>query len=524
MAARKYSPDEITAVIVRRRWWLLVPLAIGLALAPVLSRYAPERYRSEALILVIPQQVPDAYVRPTVNESVAGRLPALTEQILSRSRLELIIQEMNLYPAERTRWVMEDVVQRMRRDVKTEVVGGREINAFRVSYESDSPERARRVTERLSSLYIDRNQEDRANQANQTSDFLETQLTLAKQRLIEQEKRLEDYRRANAGQMPEQLQGNLQAIQSTNMRLQAVNEAANRAQERRLLLERQIADTMAAPLTQPAVVAVGPGETPILPSAARQLEAQQARLTFLLQRNTPDHPDVVALKRTIEELTVRAQAEAESEAAAPGVARPATPEEAAREKRLLELKAQLDVLDLQLSANRTEQARLNQTIVEYQAKVDAMPTRQSELVELTRDYSTMQTAYASLLMKRQDSVIAANLEVRRIGEQFQIVDPASRPERPYNQRQRLTIMSSGAAAGLLLGVLVVGLLEYRDSSFRSAEEVVAALEIPVLASIPVMVSDRERRVARRRGLMKDAAGTVVLLGAVLVVVLWRLQS
>jgi polysaccharide chain length determinant protein (PEP-CTERM system associated) len=523
MAVRKYSPDEITALIVRRRWLLLVPFAIGVALAPVLARYAPERYRSEALILVIPQQVPDEYVRPTVNESVAGRLPALTEQILSRSRLEQIIQEMDLYPAERARWVMEDVVERMRGDVNTEVVGGREINAFRVSYESDSPERARRVTERLSSLYIDRNQEDRANQANQTSDFLATQLTLAKQRLVEQEKKLEDYRRANAGQLPSQLQGNLQTIQSTNLQLQAINEAANRAQERRLLLERQMADTMAVPLTQPAPVAVGPtGETPIMPSAARQLEAAKARLTFMLQRNTPDHPDVVALNRLIEDLTVRAQAEADGEAE--GVTRPATPEEAAREKRLRELKAQLDVLDLQLSANRAEEARLKQTIVEYQTKVDAVPTRESELVELTRDYSTMQAAYASLLMKQQDSVIAANLEVRRIGEQFQIVDPASRPERPYNQSQRLAVMGSGAAAGLLLGVLIVGLLEYRDSSFRSAEEVVSALELPVLASIPVMESDRERRVARRRGLMKDAAGTVVLVGAVLVLVVWRLQS
>jgi polysaccharide chain length determinant protein (PEP-CTERM system associated) len=522
MPARKYSPDEITAIIVRRRWLLLVPVAIGVALVPFLSRYAPERYRSESLILVIPQQVPNDYVRPTVREGVAGRLPALTEQILSRSRLELIIQEMNLYPAERARWVMEDVVERMRSDVDTQVVGGDDINAFRVSYESDDPERARQVTERLASLYIDRNQEDRANQANQTSDFLDTQLALAKQRLIEQEQKLEAYRRANAGQLPSQLGGNLQAIQNANTQLQAINEAANRAQERRLLIERQMADILAVPMPPPATVAVEPGEAPIMPSAARQLEAAKARLTLLLRRNTPDHPDVLALNRLIEDLTVSAAAEAAADAS--GVSRPATPEEAAREKRLLELKAQLEVLDLQMAANRTEEARIKRSILEYQAKVDAVPTRESELVELTRDYSTMQTAYASLLMKRQDSVIAANLEVRRIGEQFQIVDPASRPERPYNQRQRLTIMSSGAAVGLLLGVLLIGLLEYRDSSFRSAEEVMEALQLPVLASIPVMASDRERRVARRRGLMKDAAGTAVCLGALVVLVLWRVLS
>ena len=168
--------------------------------------------------------------------------------------------------------------------------------------------------------------------------------------------------------------------------------------------------------------------------------------------------------------------------------------------------------------------RLKQTIAEYQAKVDAVPTRESELVELTRDYSTMQTAYVSLLMKREDSVIAANLERRQIGEQFRLVDVASRPERPDNQLQRLAVISSGAAAGLVLGLLGVGLLERRDSSFRCAEEVLEALSLPVFASIPMMVSERERRKAKWRRLAIDAGGTALLLAAAAVVVVWRFQS
>ena len=115
MSVRTYTLNEIVSVIARRRWLILVPFAFGVAIAPLLARYAPERYRSEALILVIPQQVPDNYVKPTVSESVEERLPAITDQILSRSRLERIIQEMDLYKAERAREVMEDVVQTMRR-------------------------------------------------------------------------------------------------------------------------------------------------------------------------------------------------------------------------------------------------------------------------------------------------------------------------------------------------------------------------------------------------------------------------
>jgi len=517
VSIRKYSPGEIASVIAQRRWLILVPFAFGVALAPLLARYAPERYRSEALIVVIPQQVPDNYVKPTVNESVEERLPSLTDQILSRSRLERIIQEMDLYKVQRAHGVMEDVVQLMRRDTTTSAMG-KDIDSFRISYVSDNAETARKVTERLASLYIDQNSKDREAQAENTSTFLDTQLTEAKRRLIEQEKKLEDYRKSHAGQMPSQLQGNLQAIQNANMQLQALNESTNRAQERRLLIERQLADTRAL-----SAMPAPPGSDAPL-STAQQLEVAKARLAAVLQRYTPDHPDVVSLKRTIAELTARM----ESEVSVDGTEAPSekfvTPAEAAQQKKILDFEAELAVLDFQLAANRTEDARLKRTISEYQTKVDAVPTRESELVELTRDYSTMQAAYASLLMKREDSVIAANLERRQIGEQFRLVDAASRPERPYNLLERLAIIASGAVAGVVLGLLGVAVLERRDSSFRRAEEVLAALSLPVFASIPVMASERERREAKWRSLVIDAAGTTLLLAAAAVVVVWRIQS
>ena len=127
-------------------------------------------------------------------------------------------------------------------------------------------------------------------------------------------------------------------------------------------------------------------------------------------------------------------------------------------------------------------------VAEYQAKIDVVPTRESELVELTRDYSTMQAAYTSLLVKREDAMLAANLERRQIGEQFRLLDTASMPERPYNQTQRIGIMLSAAAAGLVIGLLVIGWREFGDSSLRSETEALKALAIPVLAQVPLMLS------------------------------------
>jgi hypothetical protein len=135
----------------------------------------------------------------------------------------------------------------------------------------------------------------------------------------------------------------------------------------------------------------------------------------------------------------------------------------------------------------------------------------------------MQTAYTNLLMKREDAVVAANLEGAQIGERFRLVDRALKPERPYNYVERRAIMASGAIAGLALGVLAAGLLEYRDSSFRSADEVQKALSLPVLASIPTMASENERRTTRLRRWALDAGGVMLLLVAGAVIAAWRLQ-
>ena len=516
---RSYTPDHILQTLIARRWWLLLPFAFGLAAAPFLAQFAPEKFRSETLILVVPQRVPDSYVKATVTEKIEDRLPSISEQILSRSRLERIITDMNLYPELRAKRVMEDVVEAMRKDVTVTLAGGREnADSFRVSYVNSRPDTARKVTEQLSSLYIEQNLKDRENQANSTSQFLETQLQDAKQRLVDHEKKLEAYRKLHSGELPTQLQGNLQSIQNASLQLQALNESKNRAVERQLLIERQIGDTETLPVAEP----VSPG-TQVAPASTQQLlDVARARLAALQQRYTDEHPEVLAAQRQVAEFQARLEGERPlGEETAP---KPVSTAEATQRKRLLDLKAELLVVDKQLESIKGEEAQLKATIGGLQSKVDALPSRESELVELTRDYTTLQTSYGSLLLKREDSMMAANLERRQIGEQFRILDPASMPERPFNLLPRLAVTFGGAAVGLLLGLVLVAIQELGDSSFRTEDEVMAALSLPVLALIPVMNSSRERREQLWRRRWMDAAGAVVVLIAVAVIAFWRLRS
>ena len=523
--ATTHSLQELAGAVVRHRWLILIPFALGVAAAPFLARSVSLRYRSEALIVVMPQQVPDTYVKPSRNQSLEERLPSITEQIFSRSKLEQIILDMNLYKAERARNVMEDVVDGMRRDIQTGAVG-KDVDSFRIriGYVSDNAEKAQKVAERLARLYLDQDHQDREVLAASTTVFLEAQVADAKQRLTDLDKKLEDYRKRHAGQLPTQLQGNLQAIQNHVMQLQALNEATSRALQSRLVIARQLADAEAVPdvpassaAPPPPVGAVVDAAAPLTP--AQQLAADRARRAFLLQRYTPNLPEVVRLNQSIAEL--EAQLERESPLSVTAGETPLTPAQIAQQKRVRELKAELAGIDYQLDANRNEEARLKKAINEYQSKVDAVPTRESELAGLTRDYATQQTSYENLLMKSEDSKIAANLQRGQIGEQFKLVDQASRPERPYNSGQRLKLMAAGPIGGLLLGLLVVGLVELRDSSFKRVEDVAQALSLPVLASIPVMRSDRERRALTWRLRVMDALGSVMLVAAIAVLVVYR---
>jgi polysaccharide chain length determinant protein (PEP-CTERM system associated) len=494
-------------------------LVVGTAAGVFVFKRLPSQYRSETLIMVIPQRIPDTYVKPTVTGSVEDRLPTINDQILSRSRLERIINDFDLYKEQRATGLMEDVVQRMRGEIDVNLVGK---ESFRVSYVSHEPKTAQRVTERLAGLYIEESLRDRENITEDTNRFLESQLQDAKRRLLDHEKKLEDYRRRYAGQLPSQLPSNLQSIQNAQLQLQSISESINRARERRLLVERQLSDAQTATIQTPSTPSPGSGEATVPATAAEQLEAAEARLEAFKLRYKDDHPDVRALERVIAQLRVKVK----EEAARPVTAAPdrqLTSAEALRQKRVKDLEAELEIIDRQIAVALAEEVRLKNTMANYQAKIDVVPTRESELVELTRDYGTLQEAYGSLLKKQEDAKLAGNLERRQIGEHFKILDPASLPERQHNQKQRLAALAGGAVGGLALGLALVGFLEYRDSSFKMETDITRVLALPVLALVPMMESEAHHSASlRRRRRISVALTAVVVLGSAAAFTIWKL--
>jgi polysaccharide chain length determinant protein (PEP-CTERM system associated) len=532
LPGKSYSTDEILGILLKRKWLILVPFALGIIGGMTVSRWLPDKYRSESLIVAAPQRISDSFVRPSVTARLEDRLPTISQQVLSRSRLEQIINNFDLYPDLRRSKSMEDVVQRMRDDIEVKIEAGdstgrtdRADRLLRISYVSPQARIAQQVTERLTSLIIGENLRERETLAQDTNDFLEVQLEDAKARLVAHEKKLEAYRRLHSGELPTQAAANLQVIQNTQLQLQALGEATDRARERRMLVERQLADLQSTDPVVAATTAAQPATTSqdgaaSLPTA-QQLEAARARLRVLLERDKPNHPDVRVLQRTIRDLEARLEAEATPSSEKPIEEKPLTPSEIQRQKRIRDLIAQRDDIDRELQDKEQQDRRLRGIVAEYQAKLDAQPTRESDLVELMRDYTTLQNSYQDLLAKREQSKMAANLERRNIGEQFRVLEPARVPGRPFSPN-RLQIHLAGLGAGLALGLLLVGFLEYRDSTLSLEDDVTRLFDLPVLAVVPVMISQTDRLAnQRRRHLFFTVATVVVILVSAAALALWN---
>jgi polysaccharide chain length determinant protein (PEP-CTERM system associated) len=508
LPGKAYTPEVVLEIVWRHKWLVVIPFVAIVSGVAFYASSLPNLYRSETLIMVVPQRIPDIYVRSAVTSRIEERLRSISEQTLTRTRLEQVILEFDLYPEQRSRLPMEQVVEIMRQQITPEPIRG---DMFRIAFAARDAEVAARVVTRLADMYIEENQRDRTVIAEDTNEFLESQMLDAKDRLVAHEKKLEAYRLRHAGELPSQFQANLQMIQASRVQLEALTESLNRDRDRRTTLNASLAEAERSDSAadRAAVLTSSAADGDPLETARRELRDLERRLT-------DQHPDLVVKRRQVEELErqagVRAATSAQNVDA--GVTQASE-----RQERIRRIKTEIASLDEQIRSQEEEETRLNTVIADYRRRVEAVPVRETEMTELMRDYETLQQTYKGLLSAKESSSIAANLERRQIGEQFKILDPARPAERPFSpNRVRLNLM--GALAGLVFGLGLVGLLEYRDTTFRTEADVLQVLSVPVLAVIPFMESPREQR-SRRLRIALTGAAVVALIAVTAAVMLTR---
>jgi polysaccharide chain length determinant protein (PEP-CTERM system associated) len=529
-SARGVGLAAILEIVRRRRMLALLPFVFVLAAATSLAFFLPSLWTARATVLVDRQEIPEAFVKSTMNTDVDARLLTLSHDVLDTPRLSKIIQENNLYPSLRRAKPMPDVVERMRKDIAVDVQEtkerrGRESSSmvFTVAYTTTDPVVSARVTNTLAALFSEENSRQREKQAQGTSEFLETQLGELRTKLAGQEQKITAYKEQYLGELPEQKEVNLRTLERLQQQLSLAYENNRRATERRQNISQSMnnLDLASAMAGSPAAIA-GPTVTPAETAAARVSILKQ-ELAALQTTYSDKYPDVIQMKEQIRALERRV-AEEEKKMAAGSASPKSGKSELSRSSRdmqlavqnpyVLSLMQQRDQADVEAKASNEEIAGLTRQIAVYQRRLEMTPKREQELALITRDYETTRDMFRQLLAKRGEADIAAELEQRQKGERFRVIDQARLPERPAGpNRLRLLLVGLVLAFGAA-GVAVV-LAEQVDTSYRRAEEVRATAGVPVLSTIPRIVTEDDRLQAarqRRMALGAVAIGLLVVVG------------
>ena len=202
----------------------------------------PDHYKASTTILVDPQKIPEKYVSPTISSDPGQRLTTITQQVLSSTRLQQIVDDMHLYPELQGKNSREEIIEKMRKDITITVKQGSSsgLSAFTIEYEGSKAAEVASVANQLAGSFIEWNNKNRKQQAEDTTEFLDAQLKEAKENLEEQEKKVSAFKMSHLGEMPEQQQANLQALAQLQTQFQANADAQNRLEVERTLLMRGV--------------------------------------------------------------------------------------------------------------------------------------------------------------------------------------------------------------------------------------------------------------------------------------------
>ena len=509
----------------RRKWWVIIPFIASLFIAAGVYVWLPKIYEAKAVVIVQPQAVPESYVKTTISASMMDRLNTINQEIKSRTTLEKVIRELDLYQNNRRKYPMEEIVETMRRAISVNLVKGLQTEtrsrsdqaqqAFSISYEGEDPQVVMAVTNRIVSIFIEENLKIRESQAGKTADFLTAELKKLEDELAKKERDISAYKQRHMGQLPGQLDANLRILERLQQQIKTTSESIRAAEDRSILYQGQIEQLkkVEAAIPAPPPQPEEPVQTLVRPAPKKVQEDPIVTQYNNLRRDLENaqskyrenHPDVIDLKRKIANLEPKARElmnkqKAEEEAAQQEVqvSRPVPPQQQrglrperdpAMERLINDYTEKYNAAVLEGKRLRDEERKIKEQINQYQARIETTPQREQELALLTRDYDLLKNNYQSLMDKNIQSQMAENLERRQQGEQFKILDPARLPEKPIRP-DRNRILLIGAALGLLGGLGLSFLRETWNQKFHTEAEVEQTLGIPVIAVIPNLKEDK----------------------------------
>ncbi|MGD0360948.1 MAG: hypothetical protein ABSC93_08770 [Bryobacteraceae bacterium] len=524
--------EDYIDILRRYRSWIVGPTFAGLVIAVVVAFLWPDTFISTAVMRITPQQISERLVPSNISTQMAERLLAMEQQIESRTQLQELIQRpsLNLYPKERQRKPMEDVIEEMRKAIKITILESgagqaqqKFASAFEISFSYSDRYKAQAVVRELVSKFTEETNNQLRQQANTTTQFLNDQLASAKENIDRLDAEMAKFKTENAGRLPDQLQSNLQAVNTLELQQQSLNESINRDAQDKMMLETQLQNLqhestfIGSNLEQTAAREQVKNEHII--QLNNKIMDLDTKLSALRQSYKEDHPDIRAMKAQLsvlkqqkddlekEETNAQAKAGAPKKFTNPQVAQSLE----SLKLSMANVNAQIQARNMEMEERQKRLKELQAEIAAYRARIEASPINEQKYESLVRDYNLAKADYDDKSKKKEISETSSNLEERKAGENLETLDPASLPEQA-SEPNRLLIAGAGTGLGLFFGVLMAGVKEMKDTSLKNLKDVRAYTNLPVLSSIPLL--ENALLVRRKRRLFWLGWSTAVIIGTI----------
>jgi polysaccharide chain length determinant protein (PEP-CTERM system associated) len=483
--AKEIKLEDIIEIILRRRWWIILPFCLCIIIGIILAFTLPKYYQAEALVLIQPPQVPNDYVQSVITWDVDSRIEVFSRQILSRSNIEKILKKFNMYTEPNyNSFFAEDIIADMRKRILVNLmrrqipgkVGGTSAYAFTISFQDKDPEKVMKVTNALASNFIDENISYRETEALGTSSFLNEELNSIREELGAKEKELKKYREKYMGELPEQLGSNLAMLTRLQEQLKVKETSLLDAKNKLAMLKDQI--SQGALLFGQGATVTSDGRIVSDFGQAISLEQAGAMLAYLESRYTHKHPDIIRIKKIISDLEKNKQNTMNTSDVSKYIPH--------------NTRMEIEQIKVNISTLSTDIAKLETQIRDYKRRIDFTPEREQDLLSLKRDYDNTRASYDLLLNKRLETEISINMEKKQKGEKFQILDPAELPVKPVFPNMKMLFLLT-LVVGPNIGLGLIFLLEYLDTSFRSPKDIESYLGFSVLATVPIIIDQKYKR-------------------------------
>jgi polysaccharide chain length determinant protein (PEP-CTERM system associated) len=494
--------DDFPRIVWKRRWYFLIAFILVAAGASSYAYWVPDVFKSETRIMVEEPMVSEDYVRPTVRSTPEDRINSIRQQLASRTFLQRMIEQFQMYGYGRSGFDMEAAVKAAEKQIGIEKTSN---NTFTISFVATVPEFAQKFTRQLALELIRISTSSNKNKVIATDQFIDEQLRQTTEALASQEEKITKFKILHLGELPSQSEANVTALNGLHSQLAATETAIQQAQERQKLLdfkqeERQRLNLLSSSLAATENATKASENTNNAPSAAEvELASKKALLAQYLAKYTPDHPDVITLQRDIARLEQgirdgKSSGSTEPKALGEAAAAAVQDNKPAAEGDPMEASFQFEAnsIKAEIARREKEKQEILEQIKTYQRRLNLAPALEQELAALIREEEVLKSQYANLQKQKFSTQMATTVETDNKNETYRIIDEANMPGRA-EYPNRLQIVLLGIGGGLIVGLVAAFGRELLDNTTGSEEEAKTLLKLPVLVTIPTVTKEKKRR-------------------------------